>query len=116
MDAHSKIFKEIRSMCDKSNLPKAIMDRTKKLFKKVHAEKILKGYSHSGVASACLYISCRSKEIHAVSKSSVKEIKKCFQLISKILKTSVGTITSASLISRFCSTLGIPIVVHNLRI
>ena len=48
-----------------------------------------------------------SKEIHAVSKSSVKEIKKCFHLISKVLKTSVGSITSANLISRFCATLGI---------
>ncbi|XP_014253313.1 transcription initiation factor IIB [Cimex lectularius] len=112
-------FKEINSMADRINLPKTIIDRANNLFKQVHDGKNLKGRANDAIASACLYIACRQegvprtfKEICAVSKISKKEIGRCFKLILKALETSVDLITTGDFMSRFCSNLGLSIMVQ----
>lgn len=102
-------------MADRINLPKTIVDRANNLFKQVHDGKNLKGHCSDAKASACVYIACRQEkvprtfmEICAISKTSKKEIGRCFKLILKALKmeSSVDLVTTGDFMSRFCSTLG----------
>ncbi|XP_067119313.1 transcription initiation factor IIB-like, partial [Centruroides vittatus] len=108
-------FGEIKSMADRINLPKSIVDRANYLFKQVYEGKMLKGRSMDAIATSCLYMACRQegvprtfKEICAVSKVSKKTIGCCFKLIMKALETSVDFTTTDDFMSRFCSNLGLP--------
>jgi len=110
--ALSNTFREITDMADRIHLASSIVNRAKELFKKVHDGKNLKGRSNDAVASACLYIACRQegvprtfKEICSVSKTSKKEIGRCFKLILKALETYVDIITTSDFMNRFCRNL-----------
>ncbi|XP_044007216.1 transcription initiation factor IIB-like [Aphidius gifuensis] len=107
-------YREIITMADRINIPKAIVDSANNLFKQLHDGKFVKGRSNDALASACLYIACRQehvprtfKEICAVSKISKKEIGRCFKLILKALNKNVELITTGDFMSRFCSSLGL---------
>ena len=54
-----KAFEKIRTMADRMNLGKAIVDRANQLFKQVHNGKHLKGHSTDAGAATCLHIACR---------------------------------------------------------
>ena len=54
-----KAFEKIRTMADRMNLGKAIVDRANQLFKQVHNGKHLKRHSTDAIAATCLHIACR---------------------------------------------------------
>ena len=54
-----KAFEKIRTMADRMNLGKAIVDRANQLFKQVHNGKHLKGHSTDASVATCLHIACR---------------------------------------------------------
>ena len=54
-----KAFERIRTMADRMNLGKAIVDRANQLFKQVHNGKHLKGHSTDASVATCLHIACR---------------------------------------------------------
>jgi transcription initiation factor TFIIB len=107
-------FGIIREMSDRINLAGSIQDQANKLFKDVLVTGALRGKNSEAVAAACLYIACRKegvprtfKEICAVSRTSKKDIGKCFRLIVKTLETNLDHITSEQFMSRFCGNLGL---------
>lgn len=107
-------FASIREMAARIHLPNSIQDQANKLFKEVLDSKALRGKNSEAQAAACLYIACRKegvprtfKEICAVSRTSKKEIGKCFKLIVRALETNLDHITSEQFMSRFCGNLGI---------
>ena len=57
--ALANAFKEISNMADRINLPRTIVDGAKVLFKELKDKEVGKSRSMEGMASACLYISCR---------------------------------------------------------
>ncbi|KAL9988349.1 hypothetical protein ACROYT_G002785 [Oculina patagonica] len=113
-------FKEIEIMTDRINLPRAIVERAKQLFKQVYEHfKSLKGRSSDAVASACLYIACRQesvprtlKEICAASEVSAKKIYRYSKRLTKALKLSVDGTTATSLMPRLCANLRLPLDVQ----
>lgn len=116
-------YREISAMASRIHLPPAIINRANNLFKQVHDGKNLKGRSNDAIATACLYIACRQegvprtfKEICAVSKISKKEIGRCFKLILKALETKVDVIKTGDFMSRFCSTIGLSMLVQKAAI
>jgi transcription initiation factor TFIIB len=58
--ALANAYDEISNMADRLNLHRKIVDKANRLLKSIHNRKILKGHSTDAVASACLYIICRS--------------------------------------------------------
>ena len=54
-----KAFAKIRTMADRMNLGKAIIDRANHLFQQVHNGKHLKGHSTDASEATCLHIACR---------------------------------------------------------
>ncbi|XP_067119237.1 transcription initiation factor IIB-like, partial [Centruroides vittatus] len=56
-------FGEIKSMADRINLPKSIVDRANYLFKQVYEGKMLKGRSMDAIATSCLYMACRQEGV-----------------------------------------------------
>ena len=112
-------FREISTMADRINLPRAIVDRANNLFKQLQDGSRLKGRSIDAKASACLYIACRQegvprtfKEICAVSKISKKEIGRCFKVILKAVEAPVDIIKTDDFMSRFCAGLDLPKLVQ----
>lgn len=108
-------FGVIREMSERIHLPKSIQDQANKVFKDVLDTKALKGRNYEAIAAACLYIACRKegvprtfKEICAISRTSKKEIGRCFKLIVKALETNLTHITGDQFMSRFCANLDLP--------
>ena len=54
-----KAFGKIRTMADRMNLGRNIVDSANALFKQVHNGKHLKGHSTDAGAATCLHIACR---------------------------------------------------------
>ncbi|KAJ3250970.1 transcription initiation factor IIB [Boothiomyces macroporosus] len=95
-------FQIIQQMADKINLPKAVSDSAKQLFKKVYFylklkvddEKLLRGKPTNAVIATCLFIACRMhhaersfKEISYLTLTPKRLIGSCFNIIKPILKT-----------------------------
>lgn len=89
-------FREIATMCEAISLPKAIIDTSKMLFKRVDEEKALRGKSEAAIIAACIFIACRQgrvprtfKEIVALTNVSKKvcslEARRPFHLRSALL-------------------------------
>ncbi|BGP00446.1 transcription initiation factor IIB [Rhodotorula toruloides] len=113
-------FREIATMCEAISLPKAIIDTSKMLFKRVDEEKALRGKSEAAIIAACIFIACRQgrvprtfKEIVALTNVSKKEIAGAFKQIDKLFDTSSPHGASStdldSLISRICNHLALPV-------
>ncbi|ESO03127.1 hypothetical protein HELRODRAFT_174017 [Helobdella robusta] len=107
-------FKEITQMAERLNIPYAIADRAKTIFRQVQDSKSLKGRSNDTIPSACMYIACRQegvprtfKELCAVSKASKRDIGRTFKLIVRIIDTSVDVVSTGDFMSRFCTVLGL---------
>lgn len=108
-------YSTIRQMAGLINLPSRIIERAFLIFKACHENKLLKGRSHDGIVSACIYIACRKegesrsiKEICAISKTASKnEIGRCFKHIIRGLPNMVQqeAVEIKSLIPRFCTDL-----------
>ena len=87
----------------------------------MHTEKIIKGRSNDAIIAACMYIACRKeqvprtlKEVCSVSKSSKRDIGRCFKTIIKSIETKVSTIQSSDFFARFCSRLMLPMNIQRL--
>ncbi|KAI0980537.1 hypothetical protein GJ496_005844 [Pomphorhynchus laevis] len=116
-------FREIHLMSERLNLPQSVKQQAEVLFKKVYDTRALRGRSQDAVIAASVYIACRRenatrtfKEICAVSRSSKKDIGRCFKQILKCLEESVELIKTDDFMSRFCSHLSISMDVQKMAI
>ena len=83
-------FRDISNMCDSINLPKAIADIAKQLYKRTDEEKILRGKSTDAIVACCIFIACRQgnvprsfKEICQLTRVPKKTIGQCFKVIEQ---------------------------------
>jgi len=83
-------FRDIGNMCDSINLPKAIADIAKQLYKRTDEEKILRGKSTDAIVACCIFIACRQgnvprsfKEICQLTRVPKKIIGQCFKVIEQ---------------------------------
>lgn len=109
-------------MAERLGVDRSIVGKAQFIFHKVQTEKLIKGRSNDAIIAACMYIACRQeqvprtfKEICRVSKSSKRDIGRCFKTILKSFEqVNVPTITSGDFYARFCSRLGLPMSVERL--
>jgi transcription initiation factor TFIIB len=122
--------REINEMAERLTVDRSIADKAQFIFHKVYTEKLIKGRSNDAIIAACMYIACRQqsvprtfKEICRVSKSSKRDIGRCFKTILKsfqlsdnnqVKSASIPTITSGDFFARFCSRLALPLPVQRL--
>lgn len=107
-------FKEIAVISERLNLPQCVRQQAEVLYKKVYDTRALRGRSQDAVIAACVYIACRRetaartfKEICAVSKSSKRDIGRCFKQILQSLEENVEIISTNDFMSRFCTHLNL---------
>ena len=122
--------RDIREMAERLTVDNSIAQKAQFFFHKIYTEKIIKGRSNDAIIAACMYIACRQeqvprtfKEICSVSKSSKRDIGRCFKTILKSIQSvqississqMIPTISSGDYFARFCSRLGLPIAIQKL--
>ena len=79
-----KVFKNIQSKSDNGELPVCIIDRAKIMYKTLSDDTVKRGKSRKGLIAACLYYSCKDKNI----SRSAREISNIFDL--KVKKMTSG--------------------------
>ena len=70
------IFKMMKHNCSKNNIPSCVFDRATVMYKMISDEVIKRGASRMSIIAACVYYSCKDKNI---SKNR-KEISKIFSI------------------------------------
>ncbi|KXN71290.1 transcription initiation factor IIB [Conidiobolus coronatus NRRL 28638] len=116
-------FKEISALCDNLQLNKVISDIAKQHYKRAEEEKLLRGKPSNVIIAAAIFIALRTekvprtfKEICALTRVSKKEIGKAYIALSKGIDTNVQSANPQQLMARYCSNLGLPMVVENASI
>lgn len=113
-------YKEIQALGDKMGLTKLIVDVAKQYYKMVEDKKLLRGKSTESILAACIFLGCRQesvprtfKEICVWTGVPKKELGRAFKALSKHVDgVQPKTMSSEDLMSRFCSSLGLPIDVQ----
>jgi transcription initiation factor TFIIB len=102
-------YKTIAIFADRLDIPKAICDTAKELYRKVEESRIVRGRTGHGVVAACIYIACHQhavprtyKEIEAVSRVSKTDMGRIVRQISEPTN-SRRCVSFDSCIPRFCS-------------
>lgn len=119
--------RDIKEMAERLTVDNSIASKAQFIFHKIYTEKLIKGRSNDAIIAACMYIACRQesvprtfKEICTVSKSSKRDIGRCFKTILKSIQSininapMIPTISSDDYFARFCNRLGLPIMVQKL--
>ncbi|KAI0020504.1 cyclin-like protein [Xylariomycetidae sp. FL0641] len=88
-------YRDIGNLCDAINIPKAVQDSAKHIFKLTDDAKLFKGKSTESVIAGCIFIACRHakvprtfREIYALTKVSKKEIGRTFKQLEKFLQSN----------------------------
>ncbi len=119
--------RDIKEMAERLTVDNSIAFKAQYIFHKIYTEKLIKGRSNDAIIAACMYIACRQeqvprtfKEICTVSKSSKRDIGRCFKTILKSIQSvqitaqMIPTISSDDYFARFCGRLGLPIPVQRM--
>ena len=117
-----KIFNEIKSVCDRHDIPLIIIKEANSLYTIASETKISRGNNRKGLIAACVYYSCKnckaprsSKEIAALFDiksvlvtKGIKTLQECLQLNNNSDRIeSSNSINQTDFIERFCYKLEI---------
>lgn len=125
-----KAFSEMRRICKNIGISENIYNSAAKLYLEVLNQKITRGRTIIGIASACLYYCCKREGYPVTIKeiaentnpvknndaSTLKHIKKCFMVIIKELGLSSYRKDPIDYIPKFVSELGLDSQVERLTI
>lgn len=117
-----KVFNDIKSVCEKHNIPLIIIKEANSLYTISSETKISRGNNRIGLIAACVYFACKNCKVPRSSKeiATIFEIKSV--LVTKGIKTlqeilqlkdnnkridKVNTINQSDFIERFCYKLNI---------
>jgi transcription initiation factor TFIIB len=87
-------YKQIGALCDGWQLPNAVSDTAKHLYKDADESRLFKGKSSEVMIAGCVFLACRRnnvprsfREVMDLTKVSKKEIGKTFKLLENFLMT-----------------------------
>lgn len=87
-------YKQIGALCDGWQLPNAVSDTAKHLFKDAEESRLFKGKSTEVMIAGCVFLACRRnnvprsfREVMDLTKVSKKEIGKTFKSLENFLMT-----------------------------
>ncbi|KAK5169713.1 transcription initiation factor IIB [Saxophila tyrrhenica] len=85
-------YKQIGALCDGWQLPGAVSDTAKHIFKDADESKLFKGKSQEALIAGCVFLACRRngvprsfREVMELTKVSKKEIGRTFKLLENFL-------------------------------
>lgn len=85
-------YKQIGALCDNWQLPSAVSDTAKHIFKEAEESKIFKGKSQEALIAGCVFLACRRnnvprsfREVMDLTRVTKKEIGKVFKLLEQFL-------------------------------
>jgi len=86
------VYKQIGALADSWQLPNAVSDTCKHLFKEAEESRIFKGKSQEALIAGCLFLACRRnnvprtfREVMDLTRVSKKDIGKVFKLLENFL-------------------------------
>ncbi|KAK7932208.1 cyclin-like protein [Apiospora marii] len=99
-------YREISTLCDNIEIPKAVQDSAKHIFKMTDDAKLFKGKPQEVIVAGCIFIACRQaqvprtfREIFALTNVSKKEIGRTFKQLEKFLQGHRENNTSNSILN-----------------
>jgi len=85
-------YKQIGALCDGWQLPGAVSETAKHIFKDADESKVFKGKSQEALIAGCVFLACRRnnvprsfREVMELTKVSKKEIGRTFKLLENFL-------------------------------
>jgi len=85
-------YKQIGALCDGWQLPTAVSDTAKHLYKDADESRVFKGKSQEALIAGCVFLACRRnnvprsfREVMELTKVSKKEIGRTFKLLENFL-------------------------------
>ena len=111
-----KIFKIIRTSCEKVNLPRIIIEESQRLYKKISEDCSARGNHRKGLIASCVFYACKyegvprtSKEVAKLFQIEVQDLTKAMKKFRHIIgskKDHTSISTALDYIPRFCQQLG----------
>ncbi len=105
---------EMHRICSALQLPDITKEEAAKLCHNTRKKNLFRGRRTEAIAAAIVYIVCKEQkisrtlsEIEKVSRVKQKEIRRTYIFLQKELKLKTRQISSAELIPRYCSKLGL---------
>ncbi|KAK8070028.1 Transcription initiation factor IIB [Apiospora phragmitis] len=83
-------YREISTLCDNIEIPKAVQDSAKHIFKMTDDAKLFKGKPQEVIVAGCIFIACRQAQ---------KEIGRTFKQLEKFLQGHRENNTASSLLN-----------------
>ncbi|KAJ2157812.1 transcription initiation factor IIB [Coemansia sp. RSA 552] len=109
-----RAYGEIASICALMDLPAAVVETARDLYRRVDRENLHKGKSSDAVVGTCIFLACRQKalprtfkEICALTKVPRKDIGRMFKLLKERLGATASPVSSDDLMMRFCANLSL---------
>ena len=85
-------YKQIGALCDGWQLPNAVSDTAKHIYKDADESRVFKGKSQEALIAGCVFLACRRnnvprsfREVMELTKVSKKEIGRTFKLLETFL-------------------------------
>lgn len=85
-------YKQIGALCDGWELPNAVSDTAKHIYKDADESRLFKGKSQEALIAGCVFLACRRnglarsfREVMELTKVSKKEIGRTFKLLEQFL-------------------------------
>lgn len=105
---------EIDRMASALGVPRDVREVASVLYRRALEKDLIRGRSIEGVASACLYAACRTKniprsleEIETVSRVERKEIGRTYRYISQELGLKMEPVDPKQYVPRYCAELNL---------
>jgi len=110
----AQAMNELERIGSQLELPRNIMEEASLIYRKAAEMGLVRGRSIISVMAASIYAACRIKnlprtldEISVFTRSSVKDVARCYRLILKEVKVKVPLVNAESYISRIASSLNL---------
>jgi transcription initiation factor TFIIB len=110
---------EAERLTSQMRLPHRIMDSVAILYRRILAQKLIRGRTIEGIIGAVLYINCRMyripvtlKEIAHFSRIDVKTLGRCYRFIMNRFELEVPVVSPKDFVPRFAEELNLPIKVE----
>ena len=108
------VFNEIRRMTSALGMANLVRDRACDLFRTAHKERLTKGRTLEGFATACVYATCRClglpwqlDDFEAVARCSRRRTKIAFDVMNDQLSLPVMPVAPRKFVPRYAAELGV---------
>lgn len=111
-------YQEVQRLGEAMGVVNRVVAQSKEIFGKAHSARHVRAPMLPAMAAACMYAACRLanaprtiKEIESCTTASVKQIGKCYKIITDTVGLKMAALTVEDYAARVCNALGLPMEV-----